>query len=51
MPKLGELAKLIKADLLGDPDADVSRARPFEMASEGDVTLALNAPFVARIAG
>jgi UDP-3-O-[3-hydroxymyristoyl] glucosamine N-acyltransferase len=49
MPKLAELAKLIKADLIGKPDADVSRARPFELASEGDVTLALNTAYVARI--
>ena len=49
MPKLGELAELIKADLIGEPDVEVSRARPFEVASQGDVTLALNLRYVARI--
>lgn len=49
MPKLAELARLIKADLIGEPDADVSRVRPFELASEGDVTLALDAAYVARV--
>jgi UDP-3-O-[3-hydroxymyristoyl] glucosamine N-acyltransferase len=50
MPKLVELARLINADLVGAPDADVVRARPFELASEGDVTLALDAAYVARVA-
>lgn len=49
MPKLAELARLIDADLVGDPDADITRARPFELASEGDVTLALDAAYVARV--
>lgn len=49
MPKLSELAQLINADLVGEPDADVTRARPFEFASEGDVTLALDARYVARV--
>jgi UDP-3-O-[3-hydroxymyristoyl] glucosamine N-acyltransferase len=49
MPKLAELAGIIGADLIGDPDADVSRARPFETASEGDVTLATRAGFIERI--
>lgn len=49
MAKLGDLARLIKADLMGEPNADVLRARPFEVASEGDVTLALDAAYVARV--
>jgi len=49
MAKLAKLAQLIKADLIGEPDADVTRARPFELASEGDVTLALDAAYVARV--
>jgi UDP-3-O-[3-hydroxymyristoyl] glucosamine N-acyltransferase len=49
MPKLAELAQLIRADLIGEPDADVTRARPFELASEGDVTLALDSAYVARV--
>ncbi len=49
MPTLAELAKLIKAELFGSPDAEVSRAQPFELASKGDVTLALKNAFVARI--
>lgn len=50
MLKLAELAQLINAELLGEPDQDVNRARPFELASEGDVTLALDVAYVARIA-
>jgi UDP-3-O-[3-hydroxymyristoyl] glucosamine N-acyltransferase len=49
MLTLSELAKLIRAELFGDSDAQVSRARPFHLASNGDVTLALNTPFVSRI--
>ena len=49
MPKLADLAQLINADLVGEPDADVIRARPFDLASDGDVTLALDTAFVARI--
>lgn len=49
MAKLAELARLIKAELIGEPDADVTRARPFELALEGDVTLALDAAYVARV--
>lgn len=49
MAKLAELARLIKADLRGEPDADVTRARPFDLASKGDVTLALDAAYVARL--
>ena len=49
MANLADLARLINAELRGEPDADVIRARPFEHASEGDVTLALNSAFVARL--
>jgi UDP-3-O-[3-hydroxymyristoyl] glucosamine N-acyltransferase len=49
MPKLAELARLIDAELIGDNDAVVIRARPFEFASEGDVTLALDSVYVSRV--
>lgn len=49
MPKLAELADTIGAELVGDPNTDVSRAQPFETASEGDVTLATKAAFVDRV--
>jgi UDP-3-O-[3-hydroxymyristoyl] glucosamine N-acyltransferase len=49
MKTLGELAQIIKAELVGDPKAAVQRARSFELASEGDVTLAANAAYRARI--
>lgn len=49
MPKLAELAETIGAELVGDPDTDISRARPFETASEGDVTLATRSAFIDRI--
>lgn len=50
MPKLSELALIINANLVGDPDVVVTRARPFLLAVEGDVTLALDSGFVARAA-
>jgi UDP-3-O-[3-hydroxymyristoyl] glucosamine N-acyltransferase len=49
MPKLAELAEIIRADLIGDPNAEVSSASPFETASEGDVTLATKPAFLERI--
>ncbi|HJZ68575.1 MAG TPA: UDP-3-O-(3-hydroxymyristoyl)glucosamine N-acyltransferase, partial [Blastocatellia bacterium] len=49
MLKLRELAQLIKADLRGDSSAEIARARPFDLASEGDITLAMDAAFKARI--
>lgn len=49
MPKLAELAELIKADLIGEPDVYISRARPFDLAGEGDVTLAASARYAARL--
>jgi UDP-3-O-[3-hydroxymyristoyl] glucosamine N-acyltransferase len=49
MHKLAELAQLIRAELIGEPDADIWRARPFDFASEGDVTLAASASYAARI--
>lgn len=49
MPRLAELAQLIKADLLGDPNAEITRARPFDLAAEGDVTLAANEAYLARV--
>lgn len=50
MIKLAELARLIKAELYGDPNAEVARVRPFDIAASGDVTLAMDPTFVARIA-
>ena len=49
MPKLAELAELIKADLIGEPDVYINRARPFDLAGEGDVTLAASARYAARL--
>jgi UDP-3-O-[3-hydroxymyristoyl] glucosamine N-acyltransferase len=50
MKTLVELAQIIRAQLIGDPDAIVRRARSFELAGEGDVTLAGTAAYQARIA-
>lgn len=49
MPKLAELAEVIKADLIGEPNVLISRARPFDLADEGDVTLAATARYAARM--
>ncbi|HLG17999.1 MAG TPA: UDP-3-O-(3-hydroxymyristoyl)glucosamine N-acyltransferase [Blastocatellia bacterium] len=49
MQTLNRLAQAIKAELIGDPQAVVSRACPFDAAGEGDVTLALGAAYRLRI--
>ena len=49
MRTLAELARIIKAELIGDPQALVLRAQAFESAQEGDVTLASDARYRARI--
>ena len=49
MPKLHELAAIIKAELAGDPDAIVGSAQQFETAAEGDVTLATRPAFLDKI--
>jgi UDP-3-O-[3-hydroxymyristoyl] glucosamine N-acyltransferase len=49
MPRLSELAQLISADLIGDPDAEIIRARPFDLAEAGHVTLAMDSKYLSRI--
>jgi UDP-3-O-[3-hydroxymyristoyl] glucosamine N-acyltransferase len=49
MPKLVELAELIKAELIGESEAEIVRANSFESASDGDVTLAINAAYLERL--
>jgi UDP-3-O-[3-hydroxymyristoyl] glucosamine N-acyltransferase len=49
MYTLGELAQMIRAELVGDPRQVVLRARPFELAGEGDITFAANQAYRARI--
>ena len=49
MKTLGELAQIIKAELVGDPNSVVQRARAFTLAGEGDVTLAADGAYRARI--
>ncbi|HXG66088.1 MAG TPA: UDP-3-O-(3-hydroxymyristoyl)glucosamine N-acyltransferase [Blastocatellia bacterium] len=49
MYTLKELAQAIKAELSGDPEAVVRRARPFDSAEEGDVTFALDAAYRSRL--
>ncbi|MCI0486314.1 MAG: UDP-3-O-(3-hydroxymyristoyl)glucosamine N-acyltransferase [Blastocatellia bacterium] len=49
MHNLGQLAQIIKAELIGDPQALVQRARPFDLAGEGDITFAVNAAYRSRI--
>jgi UDP-3-O-[3-hydroxymyristoyl] glucosamine N-acyltransferase len=50
MLTLGHLAQTIRADLIGDPDAVVSRARPFDAAVEGDITFAGGESYRQRVA-
>jgi UDP-3-O-[3-hydroxymyristoyl] glucosamine N-acyltransferase len=49
MYTLGELAQIIKAELIGDPKQVILRARPFELAQQGDVTFAADPAYRARI--
>lgn len=49
MRTLGELASLIKAELIGDPLALAHRAESFEQARAGDVTFATGSAYRARI--
>ncbi|HEX8183920.1 MAG TPA: UDP-3-O-(3-hydroxymyristoyl)glucosamine N-acyltransferase [Blastocatellia bacterium] len=49
MYTLAELARIIKAELIGDPQAVVWRAQPFQSAQEGDITFASEARYRARI--
>src|SRR5262245_54799027 len=49
MPTLAELAQSIRADLAGEPNAHIIRARPFDTAGEGDVTLAADRGYLSRI--
>lgn len=49
MKTLGELAQIIKAELVGDPNSVVQRVRPFKLAGDGDLTLAADAAYRARI--
>src|SRR5215211_410842 len=49
MRTLAELAHIIKAELVGDPQAVVRRAQSFEFAEAGDVTFASDARYRARV--
>ena len=49
MHTLNHLAQVIKAELVGDPDAVVRRAQPFATAIEGDITFATDAAYLARL--
>jgi UDP-3-O-[3-hydroxymyristoyl] glucosamine N-acyltransferase len=46
---VGRLAQLLKAELVGDPDAVVRRAQPFSSAGPGDVTFAADSAYLARL--
>ena len=50
MYTLAELAQLIDAELVGDPQAVARRAQSFEAAGDGDVTFAGTAAYRARLA-
>lgn len=49
MYRLEELARLIKAELIGDADAVISRARPFDSATAGDITFAGSRAYLDRV--
>lgn len=49
MHTVGRLAEIIKAELIGDPEAVVHRAQSFEQAREGDVTFAGDRRYVERV--
>lgn len=49
MLTLSRLAEFIKAEIVGDPETAVERARPFESAEERDITFATNDAYLARL--
>ncbi len=49
MRTLGNLAEIIKAELVGDPETVIRRAQSFEKAGEGDLTFAVDKSYRARI--
>jgi len=49
MQTLAQLAQIIKAELIGDPQAVVRRAQSFEQSEAGDITFAADAARRARI--
>ena len=49
MQTLERLAEIIKAQLIGDPQAVVRRAQSFEQSEAGDITFAADARYRARI--
>jgi UDP-3-O-[3-hydroxymyristoyl] glucosamine N-acyltransferase len=49
MHTLAELAELIKAEVIGNPDALVVRAQAFESAQAGDLTFAVGDTYRARL--
>lgn len=49
MHTLGQLAEIIQAELIGDPQAIIRRAQAFPNAEEGDVTFAADARYRARV--
>lgn len=49
MYSLGELARLIKCELIGDPEIQVGRALPFELAVEDSVTYAIDPALVSQM--
>ena len=49
MHTLRDIAQLIKAELFGDPTAEIIRTRPFEAAEPGDITYAANPSYRGRL--
>jgi UDP-3-O-[3-hydroxymyristoyl] glucosamine N-acyltransferase len=50
MHTLGHLARIVRAELRGDPEAVIHRARPFQTAEEGDITFASDARYLSQLA-
>jgi len=49
MHTLSQLASIIKAELIGDPNAIAQKAQSFEQAREGDITFAASPAYRARV--
>lgn len=49
MHTLNHLAQVIRAELIGDPEAVIRRAQPFADAIEGDITFATGEAYLARL--
>ncbi len=49
MAKLGELAKMVGGELIGDPDLEVERVAPIDRAGKGEITFLSNPKYLRML--